>query len=116
MRPSPSCTYSSGLPTEQGYLFLLCFCAHAAVTALCIRLLQVVLTVGTIVFGLYVATRILKIEPGGGGGGSSKGRGKGRRRGRFVRQSHPTLAHPPRSRWPTPPIQSWLTPPVHAVI
>lgn len=45
---------------------------------------QVALTVGSIVFGLYVITRVLGIDVGGGsgGGGSSRPRGKGRKRGR----------------------------------
>lgn len=82
----------------------LCLCARSDQHHACGS--QVVLTVGTIVFGLYVATRILRIDVGGGGGGSSKGRGKGRRRGRFVRQSHLWL--------PTLPLNpSWLIPPVY---
>lgn len=38
---------------------------------------------GSIVFGLYVITRVLGIDVGGGGGGgSSRPRGQGRKRGR----------------------------------
>ena len=47
---------------------------------------QVALTVGSIVFGLYVITRVLGIDVGGGGGGggggNSRPRGRGRKRGR----------------------------------
>ena len=44
---------------------------------------QVALTVGSIVFGLYIITRVLGIDVGGGGGGSSsRPRGRGRKRGR----------------------------------
>ena len=44
---------------------------------------QVALTVGSIVFGLYVITRVLGIDVGGSGGGSSgRPRGRGRKRGR----------------------------------
>lgn len=48
---------------------------------------QVALTVGSIVFGLYVATRLLGIDVGGGGGGGGGARRRGRKRGRSVRQS-----------------------------
>jgi hypothetical protein len=49
---------------------------------------QLILTVGSIVFGLYVATRLLGIEVGGGsGGGGAKERSRGRRRGRSAQHS-----------------------------
>jgi len=53
---------------------------------ICVASAQLILTVGTIVFGLYVATRLLGIEVGGGGGGA-KERGRGRRRGRSAQHS-----------------------------